>query len=126
MDQEISDLEGDISSTAKSLYGHAVSEYSFYILLFLFVIVFIVIMITPKFYSSDVANNILRADFILQYSTVFVLIAAIIILSIGGFMTPDHAPTLLAGISGYVLGQLGSNRRLSTHPEPNGTHAPQK
>ncbi|MGR9207482.1 hypothetical protein ACU8OG_26600 (plasmid) [Rhizobium leguminosarum] len=114
LNKETDDLEGDVASTAKSLYGHAVSETSFYILLTLFAVVFITVMVAPKFYTPEVAKNILTSDFILQFSTVFVLIAAIIILSIGGFIASDQVPVLLAGISGYVLGQLGANQRQSS------------
>ena len=64
-------------------------------------------MIAPKFYSDKVVGNILKSEFLLQFSTVFVLIAAIIILGIGKLIKEDQLPVLLAGISGYVLGQLG-------------------
>ena len=111
---QIKGLEKDITLTAKSLYGHTVGENSFYWLLILFAAVFLMIMIMPRFYPPSVAQNVLTSEFILQFSTVFVLVAAIIILSIGGFIAPNQVPVLLAGISGYVLGQLGSNSRSST------------
>ncbi len=114
--KETGNLQGDVTSTARALYGHTVGETSFYILLGVFGVVFLAIMIVPKFYAPEVAQNFLKSDFILQFSTVFVLIAAIIILSIGSFITPDQVPVLLAGISGYVLGQLGSSQR----PRPPG------
>jgi len=57
--------------------------------------------------NSAIAANLLKAEFLLQFSTVFVLIAAIIILGIGDLIDKDQLPVLLAGISGYVLGQLG-------------------
>jgi hypothetical protein len=116
--RETDDLAGDVTSTAKSMYGHTVSESSFYYLLLLFAVVFLAIMVIPRFYPTPVAQNVLRSDFILQFSTVFVLIAAIIILSIGGFIAPDQVPVLLAGISGYVLGQLGSNQGRSAPSTP--------
>ena len=64
-------------------------------------------MVVPRMYPETVASNILKAEFLLQFSTVFVLIAAIIILGIGKLIQQDQVPVLLAGISGYVLGQLG-------------------
>jgi hypothetical protein len=68
--RETDNLEGDVTSTARSLYGHTVGETSFYILLALFGVVFLAIMIVPKFYSPEIAQNVLRSDFILQFSTV--------------------------------------------------------
>ena len=93
--------------TAKSLYGKTVGADSFNYLLIVFAAVFFAIMIIPKFYPTPVAENVLKSEFLLQFSTVFVLVAAIIILSIGGFIQRNQLPVLLAGISGYVLGQLG-------------------
>ena len=64
-------------------------------------------MAVPRIYPEVVAGNILKAEFLLQFSTVFVLVAAIIILGIGELIDKQQLPVLLAGISGYVLGQLG-------------------
>jgi hypothetical protein len=102
-------LEKNMTLAAKSLYGKAVGGDSFNYLLLVFSAVFLVIMVVPRFYPDPVAENVLKSEFLLQFSTVFVLIAAIIILAIGGFIEKNQLPVLLAGISGYVLGQLGSN-----------------
>ena len=64
-------------------------------------------MAIPRVYNVTIAQNILKAEFLLQFSTVFVLVAAIIILGIGELIDKQQLPVLLAGISGYVLGQLG-------------------
>jgi hypothetical protein len=102
-------LEKNITLAAKSTYGKTVGGDSFTYLLIVFAAVFFVIMIMPRFYPPAVAENVLKSEFLLQFSTVFVLIAAIIILAIGGFIERNQLPVLLAGISGYVLGQLGAN-----------------
>jgi hypothetical protein len=111
----VADLEKQIASSARSIYGNAVGSDSFTYLLVVFFLVFVIIMILPKLYTPDIAANILKAEFLLQFSTVFVLIAAIIILGIGRFIAQDQLPVLLAGISGYVLGQLG---RVGVGPGP--------
>jgi hypothetical protein len=105
---QMTELETSIPLTGKSLYGKTVGAESFNYLLIVFLLVFLAIMIMPRFYPAPVAQNVLKSDFLLQFSTVFVLVAAIIILSIGNFIERNQLPVLLAGISGYVLGQLGS------------------
>jgi hypothetical protein len=114
----VKDLEKNIASSARSIYGNAVGSDSFNYLLLVFAAVFAIIMIFPYFYSNEVALNILKAEFLLQFSTVFVLIAAIIILGIGKLIAPDQLPVLLAGISGYVLGQLGRASGVSPSLAP--------
>jgi hypothetical protein len=104
---QFQELERSISGAAKNLYGNKVGADSFNYLLVVFAGVFIVIMIMPRFYPEIVATNVLKSEFLLQFSTVFVLVAAIIILAIGELIAKDQLPVLLAGISGYVLGQLG-------------------
>lgn len=103
----IDKLEREILVSAKSIYGSAIGTDSFTYLLIVFALIFGVIMVVPRMYPETVASNILKAEFLLQFSTVFVLIAAIIILGIGKLIQQDQVPVLLAGISGYVLGQLG-------------------
>jgi hypothetical protein len=103
------DLEKSIAAAAKSVYGHKVGAESFNYLLIVFALVFLVLMVMPRFYPEIVAVNILKSEFLLQFSTVFVLVAAIIILAIGELIAKDQLPVLLAGISGYVLGQLGKS-----------------
>jgi hypothetical protein len=104
---QFGELERSIAASAQSLYSDKVGGSSFLYLLAVFAGVFIVIMVGPKMYPEGVALNILKAEFLLQFSTVFVLIAAIIILGIGDLIDKQQVPVLLAGISGYVLGQLG-------------------
>jgi hypothetical protein len=100
-------VETSIAGSARALYGNKVGSDSFNYLLYVFAAVFALIMLMPRLYSAQVANNILKAEFLLQFSTVFVLVAAIIILGIGDLIDKQQLPVLLAGISGYVLGQLG-------------------
>jgi hypothetical protein len=109
LNNQMGGLERNMTLAARSLYGKTVGADSFNYLLIVFAAVFVIIMIAPKFYPVPVAENILKSEFLLQFSTVFVLVAAIIILAIGGFIEKNQLPVLLAGISGYVLGQLGSN-----------------
>jgi hypothetical protein len=127
---QLTGLETNIPLTARSLYGKTVNQESFTDLLWVFIGVFLLIMIAPYFYPNGVAENVLKAEFLLQFSTVFVLVAAIIILSIGGFIERNQLPVLLAGISGYVLGQLGSNSGRAAVPAsplpPGGAAAPPK
>jgi hypothetical protein len=105
---QFQNLEKNIASTARSLYGNKVGADSFNYLLIVFAAVFGIIMLIPRLYKdSNIALNLLKAEFLLQFSTVFVLVAAIIILGIGELIAKDQLPVLLAGISGYVLGQLG-------------------
>jgi hypothetical protein len=113
---QMAELETSIPLTGKSIYGKTVGAESFNYLLIVFLLVFFVIMIMPRFYPAPVAENVLKSEFLLQFSTVFVLVAAIIILSIGGFIERNQLPVLLAGISGYVLGQLGSNSGRAAVP----------
>jgi hypothetical protein len=105
--ENLRDLEKSIAGAARSLYGNKVGSDSFNYLLIVFAAVFGLIMGVPRIYPEVVAGNILKAEFLLQFSTVFVLVAAIIILGIGELIDKQQLPVLLAGISGYVLGQLG-------------------
>jgi hypothetical protein len=100
-------VETSIAGSARALYGNKVGSDSFNYLLYVFAAVFLIIMLLPRLYSDKIATNILKAEFLLQFSTVFVLVAAIIILGIGDLIDKQQLPVLLAGISGYVLGQLG-------------------
>ena len=107
LNAQFGEFEKGISLQVRSLYSDKVGGSSFLYLLGVFAGVFAIIMISPKLYSETVAYNVLKAEFLLQFSTVFVLIAAIIILGIGELIDKQQVPVLLAGISGYVLGQLG-------------------
>lgn len=107
-DKEIEAMDRSIVQSAKDIFGSNVNSRVFFWLLIVFAGIFLLIMIGPMFYSrTTIAENLLKAEFLLQFSTVFILTAAIIILGIGGFIDRDQLPVLLAGISGYVLGQLG-------------------
>ncbi len=104
--------ENGIVRTATITFGNAVGSSSFTYLLIVFAAVFVMIMLFPVLYKrfdSNVATNLIRSEFLLQLSTVFVLTSAIIILGIGQFIDRSQLPVFLAGISGYVLGQLGKS-----------------
>jgi len=118
---ELGKVDKSLAGAAKALYGSKVGADSFNYLLIVFAIVFLVVMAAPKLYPEVVAVNVLKSEFLLQFSTVFVLVAAIIILAIGGLIKEDQLPVLLAGISGYVLGQLGSASRSSNQPAAQGS-----
>lgn len=118
LDTETENIQRQMIEIAKITFSKTVSETSFYYLLGLFGAIFLLLMTAPLLYArfeNEVAKSLLTGEFILQFSTVFVLSSAIIILGIGGFIKEDQLPVLLAGISGYVLGQLGriSNQRSS-------------
>jgi len=100
-------VEASIAASARALYGNKVGSDSFNYLLYVFAGVFLLILLLPRLYSERISANVLKAEFLLQFSTVFVLVAAIIILGIGDLIDKQQLPVLLAGISGYVLGQLG-------------------
>lgn len=107
-DEDMRAVERGIVSSAKATFGANLNSEVFLWLLMVFGGIFLLIMISPMFYArTTIAENLLKAEFLLQFSTVFILTAAIIILGIGGFIGEQHLPVLLAGISGYVLGQLG-------------------
>jgi hypothetical protein len=102
------EVERNIARSAKDIFGANINSDIFRWLLVVFAGIFVLIMVSPMLYSrTSIAENLLKAEFLLQFSTVFILTAAIIILGIGGFIKDDQLPVLLAGISGYVLGQLG-------------------
>jgi hypothetical protein len=104
------EFERGIVKTATVTFGNAIGSSSFTYLLVVFASVFVMIMLFPVLYKrfdSTVATNLIKSEFLLQLSTVFVLTSAIIILGIGQFIDRQQLPVLLASISGYVLGQLG-------------------
>jgi hypothetical protein len=102
---------------AERNFGNNVNEGSFKWMLVIFGIAFVVLFIVPYLYrdaaTSSIAGQILTSNFILQFCTVFILTASIVLLGIGRYIEKDQLPVLLAGISGYVLGQLGRSQRVS-------------
>lgn len=115
-----------VRETAVQLSNGIGSE-TFKLLLLVFGAIFGLVMGMPVVYrNSPVAENLLKPEFLLQISTVFVLSATIIMLGSGGFIEKTQLPTLLAGISGYVLGQLGRvgrDQTLSAQVPPKGKEA---
>jgi hypothetical protein len=83
------------------------------------VVVIGMLLCIPIFYNSEVQNLVFRSSFFLQLFTVYVLSSSIVILALGSFLDGNSLATLLAGISGYVLGQLGKdNSRGDVAPGP--------
>jgi hypothetical protein len=74
-----------------------------------FVVVIAMLLFVPRTYSADVQPLVFRSPFFLQLFTVYVLSSSIIILALGSYLDGNNLATLLAGISGYVLGQLGKD-----------------
>jgi len=107
------DLEKSIASSARSLYGNKVGSDSFNYLLIIFAVVFLLIMAVPRFYPEVVAGNILKAEFLLQFSTVFVLVVAIIILGVGELIDKQQLPVTVGGYFGVRAGPTWQGMRLS-------------
>jgi hypothetical protein len=102
---------------AERTFGHNVNEGSFKWMLVIFGIAFVVLILVPWLYRNadthSIPGQLLTSNFILQFCTVFILTASIVLLGIGRYIEKDQLPVLLAGISGYVLGQLGRSQRVS-------------
>jgi hypothetical protein len=102
---------------AERNFGQNVNEGSFKWMLVIFGVAFVVLFIVPYLYrdadTRSIPGQILTSNFILQFCTVFILTASIVLLGIGRYIEKDQLPVLLAGISGYVLGQLGRSQRIS-------------
>ena len=67
--------------------------------------------------AIDVDLSVLRgrgAEFVLEFTTVVVIIFAAIILGVLGILEPQQIGTLLAAIAGYVLGRATTRNRSST------------
>jgi hypothetical protein len=102
----------------------SLSTYAFVGLTIAFVVVIGMLLCIPIFYSSEVQNLVFRSSFFLQLFTVYVLSSSIVILALGSFLDGNSLATLLAGISGYVLGQLGkdgSRGDIVVHPASSAT-----
>lgn len=123
LEQEVGRIQNAMLDTARTRYSNTVGENSFYALLLVFAVIFVLLLTAPLLYKNfdnDVAKKLLTSQFILQFSTVFVLTSAILILGIGRFIKDDQLPVLLAGISGYVLGQLGRSGQAGRDATPGG------
>jgi hypothetical protein len=60
-----------------------------------------------RLFSVDIGKIIFSSNSLLHVFTVFVLITSIVILAMSGKLEGQNLTTLIAAISGYVLGQLG-------------------
>jgi hypothetical protein len=76
------------------------------------------------FLGKQAAGRIFASDSLLNIFTVFVLVTSIVILAMAGQLESRDLSTLIAAISGYVLGQLG-RRRVSEAQSQGGSSIPE-
>jgi hypothetical protein len=82
---------------------------SFLYMLIAFVISLLSLHLVIRLFPKEIANHVFTSGYLLQIFTVFVLISSIVILAIANILGGQQLSTLIAAISGYVLGQLGRN-----------------
>lgn len=71
-----------------------------------------IILLVPKRYTDPaLQRSIFESGIILHVITVFLLVAAIMILGLSGKIPGEVLGTLLGGIAGYVLGRNASEKR---------------
>lgn len=80
---------------------------SFLYMLIAFVFSLLALHLVIRWFPSETANRVFSSGYLLQIFTVFVLISSIVILAIANVLQGEQLSTLIAAISGYVLGQLG-------------------
>jgi uncharacterized PurR-regulated membrane protein YhhQ (DUF165 family) len=71
-----------------------------------------------RIFGNNNAREIFASGYILHIFTVFILVSAIVILAISGKLEQRELSTLIAAISGYVLGQLGKVSPPSANHQP--------
>jgi hypothetical protein len=124
----VSEFRGELerateSATKTELGRQQLSTWLFVSLTVAFVVVIAMLLFIPRFYTADVQPLVFRSPFFLQLFTVYVLSSSIVILALGGFLESNSLATLLAGISGYVLGQLGKDGvKMQTHGDDGEHH----
>jgi hypothetical protein len=84
-------------------------------------------------FATDVDLSVLRgrgAEFVLEFTTVVVIIFAAVVLGVLDILGTEQIGTLLAAIAGYVLGRATTRARSTTEaktvPEAPGAAAPQR
>jgi hypothetical protein len=95
----------DVTSLARQ--QNELPYYLFLYLLVAFTVSLLGLHLIIRMFSPPVATAIVGSNSLLHVFTVFVLVAAIVILSVSGKLEGQQLSTLIAAISGYVLGQLG-------------------
>lgn len=93
-----------------------VSESLFMWMMGAFILAIFLLLAIPIKYEDQTRRLVFSSPFLLQLFTVYILTQAIIILGIGEYIEKQSLGTLIAGISGYVLGQLGRMGRDSNGP----------
>ena len=64
------------------------------------------LLLAPLLYKTDdLRRSIITSGLLVELMTIFLLIAAVIILGIDGKIQAEVIGTLLGGVSGYVLGR---------------------
>jgi hypothetical protein len=101
---------GEIVSSARNLPLN-----SFTYMLIAFVFSLLTLHLLVRFFPDPIASQIFSSGYLLQIFTVFVLVSSIVILAISKVLEGRELSTLIAAISGYVLGQLG---RAGTSAQP--------
>src|SRR5271156_5756336 len=71
-----------------------------------------------RIFPTEVSQHVFQSGYLLQIFTVFVLMSSIVILAISNFLQAQQLSTLIAAISGYVLGHLGKNVNPPQAPRP--------
>jgi hypothetical protein len=64
------------------------------------------LFLAPLLYKNDdMRRSIITSGMLVELTTIFLLVAAVIILGIDGKIQAEVIGTLLGGVSGYVLGR---------------------
>jgi hypothetical protein len=72
-------------------------------------------------WAADVDLAVLRgrgAEFVLEFTTVVVIIFAAVVLGVLGILGTEQIGTLLAAIAGYVLGRATTRQKSTTEGKP--------
>ena len=104
-DQERSELFRGIINL--STQKDSLALYLFIYLLVAFMLSLLGLHLIIRIFNNDLAGKIFAANSLLNIFTVFVLVTSIVILAMSGKLEGRELSTLIAAISGYVLGQLG-------------------
>ena len=85
----------------------------------LFAATFLLLLVLPRVYNNPVVDRaVFESPILLELITVFLLVATVLMLGLGGKLTGEVLGTLLGGISGYVLGR-GRDKAISSRTAMN-------
>jgi hypothetical protein len=74
-------------------------------------ILLVMILVGPKWYRTEIQQEIFSSRIILDLLTVYILVSTILILGLANRIQNEVLGTLLGGISGYVLGRSANAAR---------------